>query len=110
MDRKVYRLRGYAKPIADNPNKARSRATVSMQLNNFKACIRGIISRFAADEATRTMLSLVKITGERFLSLGISGKQAAPSIMCCIDHKMQAGMAEKLITLGHQISGKKHAP
>ena len=77
----MYRLKGHVKPIKDNPNKARSRATVSMQLNNFKACIRGIIKRFAADEESKSLFSLVKLTKEKFLGLGISGKHAAPSIM-----------------------------
>ena len=32
----LYRSRGYSKPILDNPNKARSRATVDMQVKEFK--------------------------------------------------------------------------
>ena len=103
----MYRLSGYAKPIADNPNKARSRATVSMQLNRFKACIRGAISRLAADDTAKNMFCPIKITGGRFLSLGISGRQAAPAIIFSIDSNMQKSIADKLITLGHQISGKK---
>ena len=103
----MYRLSGYAKPIADNPNKARSRATVSMQLNKFKSCIRGVISRLAADDIAKSMFCPIKVTGEKFLSLGISGRQAAPAIKFSIDDNMQKSIADKLITLGHQISGKK---
>ena len=63
----MYRLSGYAKPIADNPNKARSRATVSMQLNMFRACIRGVIIRRVADDIAKTMFCPIKITGEKVL-------------------------------------------
>ena len=61
----MYRLSGYAKPIADNPNKARSRATVSMQLNKFKACIRGVIGKLAADDAAKNMFPRSKVPAKR---------------------------------------------
>ena len=36
-------LGGYPKPIPDNPSKARARATLLMQLNEFKKVVRGVV-------------------------------------------------------------------
>ncbi len=87
----LYRLKGFTKPIADNPSKARSRATVKMQLNHFKSCIRGVISRLGTDSNVCHLFNPIKVTAPRFMNMGIQGKHPAINMMVCIgDHMQQA--------------------
>ena len=47
----MFRLLGYAKPVPDKPNKAGERATVQMQLSEFKATFRGVLDRVCIDRS-----------------------------------------------------------
>ncbi len=103
----LYRIEGFPKPIADNPNKARSRATVKMQLNCFKACTRGIINRLGTDQQVCHLFRPIKVTTQRFLGLAIQGKHLATSMSVSLHRDKQQAITDSLIKLGRQISGKK---
>ena len=78
-----------------------------MQVRDFKLTFRGVIDRGIYDEHTKQLFSPIKTTGEKFLSLGIKGKHQAPGIAIIIDDEVRACLEDKLIMLGHKISGNK---
>ncbi len=103
----LYRTRGYTKPIEDNKNKARARATVQMQLDEFKSVIRGISDRLDFGHGNRQILSPANITHERFSTLAISGKHMAIQFQADLEDHEQDRIGDCLITLGHHMSADK---
>jgi hypothetical protein len=103
----IYRVMGYPKPIADKLRKSRARATIHMQLNEFKNVFRGIVDRAAKDECSKNALKPYKVTHQRFLSLGLAGKHAAISCSIEVDQDVMCTVEWQLIKLGHMISGKQ---
>ena len=57
----MYRCMGFQKPLLDNPSKARSKATVQMQLRKFKAVLRGVASRGIYHHEQLGDLKLVRV-------------------------------------------------
>ncbi len=49
----IYRVKGYPKPIPDNPSKARARATIQMQLKEFKRVVRGVVERGSCEDSQK---------------------------------------------------------
>jgi hypothetical protein len=103
----IYRIKGFPKPIPDNMSKARARATIFSQLTEFKKTVRGIIDRGINDEEKRNKFRPLKVTHERFLSLGIKGKHAAISCSIDVDDETLRLLELNLITLGHRVSTKQ---
>ena len=62
----LYRCMGYAKPIEDRANKARARAGVQMQLNQFKTDVRGVVSRAIYDKDQLDLFRPVKISKQKY--------------------------------------------
>ena len=105
----LYRSRGYSKPIKDDNNKVRARATVDMQLNRFKSTIRGLSKRLSVTIDDRLPFEPINVTHERFSTLGISGKHPAIHLQLDLDDATQDHIGDCLIKLGHHISGPKLA-
>ncbi len=103
----IYRVKGYPKPIGDRASKARARATIFSQLNEFKRVVKGVVERAAKDEAAKGALRPMHVTHQRFLNLGIAGRHA--TINCSVEvDKQTADLIEyNLIRLGHYMSDKK---
>ncbi len=100
----IYRITNHPKPIPDNASKARSRATVLMQLSEFKKVVRGIVDRGIWKDEQKARFKPIKVTHERFLFLGIKGKQAALSCSIVVDDEIAGLVESSLITLGHRVS------
>ena len=105
----LYRSRGYSKPIKDDENKVRARATVDMQLNRFKSTIRGFSKRLSVTIDDWLPFEPINVTHERFSTLGISGKHPAIHLQLDLDDATQDHIGDCLIKLGHHISGPKLA-
>ncbi len=105
----LYRSRGYSKPIKDDKNKVRARATVDMQLNKFKSTIRGLSNRLNITIDNRLAFEPINVMHERFSTLGISGRHPAIHLQLQLDDGTQERIGDQLITLGHLISGPKLA-
>ena len=103
----IYRVIGYPKPIPDRPSKARARATIQMQLTEFKKVVRGIVERAAKDEDSKSAIKPCKITHQRFISLGLAGKHAAINCSIEVDDDVMKAVEGQLIKLGHLISAKQ---
>jgi hypothetical protein len=103
----MYRLCGHCKPIPDRPHKARRRATVGMQLREFKNTVRGVADRAFYDQESKDMFKPIKIQHERFLHLAIRGKMPAINLALDLDEGRIRTIEDKLIMLGHKISGTK---
>ena len=100
----LYRLRGNPKPILDNKFKARSRATVQMQLREFKNVVRGVVDRAIYDDKHKGFFKPAKVTQEKFLCLGLRGKHAAINGSVLVDDEIAQHIEHYLITLGHRVS------
>ena len=103
----LYRIKGYGKPVPDRPSKARARAHIQAQINEFKKAMRGVVQRAIYDEDLKAKFKPHKITNEKFLNLGIKGK--FPAICCTIevDNETAQLLEYNLITLGHRVSAAK---
>ncbi len=103
----LYRIRGYGKPVTDSPSKARARASVQAQINEFKKVVRGVAQRAIYNEERRAMFKPLKSIHDKFLNLGVKGRYPA---LCCaveIDDETAALLEHNLITLGHRVSSSK---
>ncbi len=103
----LYRCKGYPKPIEDRKCKARAKATVQMQLREFKNTCRGVLQRGVQDEEVHNLFRPCKITHERFLNLGLRGKHPAIEASIIFDEEAREVVQKNLITLGHRIPNKK---
>ncbi len=103
----MFRCLGYPKPILDNPSKSRARATVRMQLRAFKSTVRGVVQRGFYESEQKQLFRPIKVTHEKFLHLGVKGKQ--PAFNCSIIYKegVKDVIEHSIITLGHRISSKQ---
>ena len=99
----MYRLCGFDKPIPDRPHKARTKATVGMQLQEFKNTVRGVVDRALYDDESRNMFTPIKVQREKFLELAIRGKMPAINLALVINEGEVKMIEQKLITLGHKI-------
>ncbi len=102
----IYRARGFPKLIRDNPCKARSRATVRMQLKEFKNTVRGIVQRGLADESQAEAFRPIKVTHDRFINLGVKGRFPAINCSIVVDDALRAVLEHNLIALGRRISNR----
>ncbi len=96
----LYRLCGFDKPIPDRPHKARTKATVGMQLQEFKNTVRGVVDRALYDDESRNMFTPIKVQHEKFLDLAIRGKMPAINLALVINEGEVKMIEQKLITLG----------
>ena len=103
----MYRCLGHPKPIRDNPSKARSRATVRMQLREFKNTVRGVAQRTIFQPEQREKIKPGKIYHEKFLGLAVKGKHPALDLMVDMDPVLRSQVEYHLITLGHTISARQ---
>ncbi len=101
----MFRLLGYGKPVPDKPNKARARATVQMQLSEFKTTFRGVLERVCKDGSQIDLIAPAIVKHHRFKGLGIKGKHQAPLINIHMPSALQDEIHNRIITLGHRISG-----
>ncbi len=105
----LYRCKGFPKLIADSNSKARARATVEMQLREFKNTVRGILQRGLHDEEVQALFKPCKVTHDRFINLGIKGKYPAICASIIFDDASRDIVQQNLITLGHRIPKKEIA-
>ncbi len=103
----LYRICGYVKPIQDRPHKARGKATADMQLKEFKNIVRGVVERAIYDEDHKELFRPTHVTHERLLTLGIKGRHPTLSFGLNLEEPQRKMLEEKLIALGHKISGAK---
>ncbi len=78
-----------------------------MQLREFKNTIRGIAERALYHQDHKDLFKPIKVTNEKFSSLGIRGKYPALNMAIDIPHQLRPLIEDQLITLGHKISGAK---
>ena len=103
----LYRIKGYGKPVPDSPMKARPRASLQAQINEFKRVMRGVVRRAVYDEAIKAKLKPLKVTNEKLINLGIKGRLPAICCTIAIDNETAQILEHNLITLGHRVSAAK---
>ena len=101
----LFRLQGYGKPVPDNPAKAREKASVQMQLKEFKNSVRGVAQRALYEDDQKKVFKPMRVTADKFSGLAIKGKFQAPSFIAVTDENIRMQMHKHLIQLGHKISG-----
>ena len=69
--------------------------------------MRGVVDRALYDDESRNMFTPIKVQHEKFLDLAIRGKMPAINLALVINEGEVKMIEQKLITLGHKISGKK---
>ena len=100
---------GYHKPIPDKLRKSRARATVQMQLREFRATARGVLRRGSYDQLHDSYPKPIKITHSRFLGLGVKGKYQAPGIALVMSEQLSRQVEDHLIRLWHPLSSDQLA-
>ena len=95
---------GYPKISKDNPRKARSRASVDMQLRAFKNIMRGTANRIIDHEQWSRSFLPSRVMYERFTGIGIKGKHPAPSFKAQLTDELSNAIVGRLIVLGHKLS------
>ncbi len=103
----LYRMHNNPKPIPDNVHKARERATVQAQLNEFKMVTRGVIQRACYDDGQKNLFKPLKTKRDKFGGLAIKGRFAILSCGVQLDPKMAQVLEHNLITLSRQIAASK---
>ncbi len=76
----LFRVLGFAKPVPDKQHQARARATVAMQLSEFKNTFRGVLQRCAFNDEAKQLAKPCEVIVDRLIGLGIKGKHPA---LCC---------------------------
>ena len=93
----LYRIRGYPKPIADNSNKARSKAPAARQLKAFVNTTRAIVARVGDETACKPLFKPCRRYVERFRTLGVAGN--FPSVCFSVNvTTREAAIINKSIT------------
>ena len=100
----AYRCMGFEKPIPDKARQSRARATVEMQLREFKATVRGVRQRGNYNLLHSNFLKPIKVTHSRFKGLGVKGKYQAPGIALILSEQIHRQIEDHLIRLGHPLS------
>ncbi len=103
----LYRMRANPKPIADDRNRARTRAGVLAQLNRFKTVVRGVMSRALYNRDEAELLKPIKVRKHKFWYLGLQGKYAAVSFGIQIGTVTAGILEHNIITLSRQLAAKK---
>ena len=78
-----------------------------MQLNSFKITVRGVVERGLYDTNHKDVFGPFKTIFDKFHNLGIKGRQVAFNGCVHYESALQSIVEDRLITLGHRISGCK---
>jgi hypothetical protein len=103
----LYRSMGHPKPIRDNPNKARARASVRMQLQAFKTLVRGVATRAIYEQDQLALFRPIKVMRQKFMALAIKGKHPAVGFTVVASPMVREQINLSLVQLGHRISAAK---
>ena len=100
----LYRCMGYTKPIEDRANKARARAGVQMQLNQFKKDVRGVVDRAIYDKDQLDVFKPIKVSKQKYEGLAVKGKYQAVHMDIRMTPQQREVVERHVITLGHNIA------
>ena len=98
----MFRAAGYGKPIPDDKDKARSRATVAQQLKAFKRIARGVVERIFVGSPAKALFKPSDTKCEPLGAFHIVGNHPMVSFRVAADKAIKKTTVENLIKLAHK--------